>query len=372
MIRSLVRNNPGELRLLDLENTLRMIDHIALTRDGIHFNTQRGIHWVNDVFQTQLREVEQESIATSSLARTSSTGGSRIRARVPESLINRLGPLAMETATAAPVAPSSNVRERLGTAPPPNRLENRLGRSVDQNRNNSQTVSRRNDTPAMANPASAAGPSTSAVPAEGVEPGSVLLWNRSDPSHWGQYKTDMSTKLNMNTLTCREDTMRMIGGESRTVSRLYRIPGVDWLLAEQEQFSSTTTFRHADLNGLPQDNTFGPLNTRSLTDVRQRARELTPPARKGKIQADNKPNNKHHKMYRQFAKPPGQTPGEYSRDYPRTTTVDGDDKRYGKLKAQVGDGLFAAYDPLDMKAANFLIVATSDYLYTPVLSFGPT
>ena len=289
---------------------------------------------------------------------------------MPESLVNRLGPLTTETATAAPIAPSSNVRERLGTAPHPRTqpLESRLGRSVDQNRNNSQTVSRRNDPPAMANPASAAGPSTSAVPAEGVEPGSVLLCNRSDTSHWGQYKTDMSTKLNMNTLTCREDAMKMIGRESPTVSRLYRIPGVDWLLAEQEQFSSTTTLRHADLNGLPQDNTFGLLNTRSLTDVRQRSRELTPPARKGKFQADNKPNNKHHKMYRQFAKPPGQTPGEYSREYPRTTTVDGDDKRYGKLKAPVGDGLFAAYDPLDMKAAKYLIVASSDYLYTPLLS----
>ena len=204
MIRNLVRSNPGELRLLDLENTLRMIDHIALTRDGIHFNTQRGRHWMNDVFQTQLREMEQESRATSSLARTSSTtGGSRIRGIVPESLVNRLGPLAMETAVAAPTAPSSNVRERLGTAPPPRTqpLESRLGRSVVQNRNNSQTVSRRNDPPATANPAPAAGPSTNAVPAEGVEPGSLLLWNRSDPSHWGQYKTDMSTKLNMNTLT---------------------------------------------------------------------------------------------------------------------------------------------------------------------------
>ena len=373
MIRSLVRNNPGELRLLDLENMLRMVDHIALTSDGIHFNTQRGRHWVNDVFQTQLREVEQESRATSSLVRTSSTGGSRIRASVPESLINRLGPLAMETAAAAPVAPSSNVRESLGTAPPPRTqpLESRLGRSVDQNRNNSQTVSRRNDPPATANPASVAGLSTSAVPAEGVEPGSVLLWNRSDPSHWGQYKTDMSTKLNMNTLTCREDAMIMIGGENPTVSRLYRIPGVDWLLAEQEQFSSTTTLRHADLNRLPQDNTFGPLNTRSLTDVRQRTREKTPPARKGKFQAVNKPNNKHHKMYRQFAKPPGQTPGEYLRDYPRTTTVDGNDKRYGKLKAPIGEGLFAAYDPLDMKTAKYLIVAGSDYLYTPRSLFWP-
>ena len=114
MIRSLVRNNPGELRLLDLENMLRMIDHIALTRDGIHFNTQQGKHWINDVFQTHLREVEQGSRATSSLAWTSSTGGNRRRASVPDSLVNRLGPLAAETATAAPIAPSSNVRERLG------------------------------------------------------------------------------------------------------------------------------------------------------------------------------------------------------------------------------------------------------------------
>ena len=301
--------------------------------------------------------MEQELRATSSLVWTSSTGGGRIRGSVPESLANRLGPLATETAAAAPVSPSSNVRERLGTAPPPRTqpLESRLG----------------SDPPITANPASTAGTSTSAVPTEAVEPGSVLLWNRPDPSHWGQYKTDMSTKLNMNTLTCREDAMRMIGGEGPTVSRLYRIPGVDWLLAEQEQFSSTTTLRHADLNGLPRDNTIGPLNTRSLTDACRRARELTPPARKGKFLIDNKPNNKHHKMYRQFAKPPGQTPGEYSRDYPRATTMDGDDRRYGELKDPVGDELLAAYDPLDMKAAKYLIVASLDYLYTPRSLFWP-
>ena len=50
--------------------------------------------------------------------------------------------------------------------------------------------------------------------------------------------------------------------------------GVDWLLAEQEQFSSAITLRFVDLNRLPQDNTFGPLNNRSLTDVRRRAREF--------------------------------------------------------------------------------------------------
>ena len=175
----------------------------------------------------------------------------------------------------------------------------------------------------------------------------------------------------MNTLTCREDARKMIGGEGPKVSGLYGIPSLDCLLAEQEQFSSTTTLRYVDLNGLPQDNTFGPLNTRSLTDVHRRARELTPPARKGKFLAENKPNNKHHKIYRQFAKPPGQAPGEYSRDYPRATSVEGDDKRYAGLKTPVGDSLFAAYDPLDIKASKYLIVASSDYLCTPRSLFWP-
>ena len=82
--------------------------------------------------------------------------------------------------------------------------------------------------------------------------------------------------LNMNTLTCRADARKMMGGEGPTVSGLYRISGVDWLLAEQEQLSSATTLRFVDLEGLPQDNTFGPLNTQSLTDVRPEARELSP------------------------------------------------------------------------------------------------
>ena len=175
----------------------------------------------------------------------------------------------------------------------------------------------------------------------------------------------------MSTLTCREDARRMIGGDGPTVSRLYRIPGVDWLLVEQEQFSSATTLRFVDFDGLPQDNTFGPLNTRSLTDVRRRARELTPPAQKGTFLAENKLNNKHHKRYRQLSEPPGQAPGEYSRDYPRATSVEGDDRRYAGLKAPVGDSLFAAYDPFDIKAAKYLIIASSDYFYTPRSLFWP-
>ena len=162
-----------------------------------------------------------------------------------------------------------------------------------------------------------------------------------------------------------------MGGGGPTVSGLYRISDVDWLLAEQEQFSCATTLRFVDLDGLPQDNTFGPLNTRSLTDVRRRARELTPPSQWGKFLTENKRNNKHHKMHRQFFKQPDQAPGEYSRDYTRATSVEGDDRRYAGFKAPVGDSLFAAYDPLDIKSAKYLIVASSDYLYTPRSLFLP-
>ena len=210
MTRGLVRSNPSELRLMDLENMLRMIVHLTLTRDGIHFNTQQARRWINDVFQTHLREMEQELRTISSLARISSIGGGRVRGNVLESVVNRLGPLAMETGAAVPVALSLDVRARLGTAPPPRTqpLESRLVRSVDQNRINSQTVSRRSNTHATATLALILGQSTSVVPTEGVEPNSVLLWNRPDPSGWGQYKAGMSAKLNMNTLTCREDAKK--------------------------------------------------------------------------------------------------------------------------------------------------------------------
>ena len=97
MTRSLVRNNPSKLRLMDLENMLRMIDHLALTRDGIHFNAQQGRRWRTNVFQTRIREVEQELRTTDSLDRTSSTECGRVRDNAPEPLTNRLVPLTRKT-----------------------------------------------------------------------------------------------------------------------------------------------------------------------------------------------------------------------------------------------------------------------------------
>ena len=67
-------------------------------------------------------------------------------------------------------------------------------------------------------------------------------------------------------------------------------------------------------------------------------------------------------MYRQFSKPPCQAPGEYSRDYPRATSVVEDDKSHAGLRTPVGDSLFATYNLPDIKAAKYLLVASSDYL----------
>ena len=53
------------------------------------------------------------------------------------------------------------------------------------------------------------------------------------------------------------------------------------------------------------------------------------------------------------------------------TSVEGDDRRYEGLKAPMGDSLFAAFDPLDIKEAKYLIIASSDYLYTPRSFFWP-
>ena len=80
-------------------------------------------------------------------------------------------------------------------------------------------------------PAAAGNSSATATPAESVEPTSVLLWNDPDPSAWRQYKADMLATLSMNTLASRVDDRRMMDESGPTVSGLYRMSGVDWLLA---------------------------------------------------------------------------------------------------------------------------------------------
>ena len=90
MIHNLVSSNPGEWRLIDLEDTL----HLALTRDGLHFNTIQGKRWYDDAFQTKIGELEEELRSFDTLARTSSTGRGRVRRNMNEPLASHLGSLA--------------------------------------------------------------------------------------------------------------------------------------------------------------------------------------------------------------------------------------------------------------------------------------
>ena len=75
-------------------------------------------------------------------------------------------------------------------------------------------------------------------------------------------------KLDLQGVNFIEDARRMLNGATVSVSRLYSITGVDWLIAASINFSSTTALRFADLEGLPSNNTMGPVNARPLQDVR--------------------------------------------------------------------------------------------------------
>ena len=102
MTRNLTGENPSELRLMDVEDAMRMVDYDALTRDGIHFNTHPGLQWINDTFQTRIEEMEAElRTMVYPVARGSPAG--RVESLVPQPLANRLGPLATEANVVQPI-----------------------------------------------------------------------------------------------------------------------------------------------------------------------------------------------------------------------------------------------------------------------------
>ena len=123
MIRNLTAESPNELRLMDVKNSLRRVDHGALTRNGIHFNTQPGKQWINDAVQTRIEEMEAElRTIVKPVARGSPAG--MVRSHVPQPLAKRLEPLNTEANVVQPT-PSSDVRERgwrLGTRGGPSQV----------------------------------------------------------------------------------------------------------------------------------------------------------------------------------------------------------------------------------------------------------
>ena len=175
---------------------------------------------------------------------------------------------------------------------------------------------------------------------------SSLMWSRPIPSPWHIYKYDLM-KLNLQTVSLAADAMRMLNGARLSVSGLYSITGVDWLIAAGINFSSTTALRFADLEGLPSNNTMGPVNARPLQDVKLNHDEGNREERLGRLLITRAPIGQHVKMFRQLKTPPGQVK---EKAYPKQVNQEGDAQRYDELKAiKKDEAIFAAYDKAEMR-----------------------
>ena len=130
------------------------------------------------------------------------------------------------------------------------------------------------------------------------------MWSRPIPSPWHVY-IDELMKLDLQRVSFIEDARRMLNGATLSVSRLYSITGVDWLIAASINFSSTTALRFADLEGLPSNNTMGPVKARPLQDVRLNHDEVNREERLGRFLVTRAPIGQHVKMFRQVSSPPG-------------------------------------------------------------------
>ena len=197
---------------------------------------------------------------------------------------------------------------------------------------------------------------------------SSFMWLRRIPSLWHIYKYDLM-QLNLQTLSFAADAMRMLNGASLSVSGLSSISGKDCLIAAGFNFSSTTALRFADLEGLPLNNTRGPVNARPLQAVRLNHDEGKREERSGRLLTTRAPIGQHVKMFRQVKAPPGHVK---ERAYPKQVNQECDFQRYGGLKAiKKDETIFAAYDKAEMRKAKIAIVASSDFVYTSKSLFWP-
>ena len=129
---------------------------------------------------------------------------------------------------------------------------------------------------------------------------SSLLWSRPIFSPWHKYKDEL---MKLNLQTSRSDAMRMLNGARLSVSGLYSITGVDWLIAAGINFSSTTALRFAELEGLPSNNTMEPVSARPLQDVKLNHNEGNREERPGRLLVTRAPIGQHVKMLRQLSSP---------------------------------------------------------------------
>ena len=304
---------------MDFEHELRTMDQARLTTEGIHFDSIEGQAWLNRVFQKRLDELEVELFDTGKLKEEEASKEPTITTSVPPNLERRLGAVPALTIykpqSSSEPGHRTDVRDRLGEAPK-RRTINPRRRLGPVNSTAEMTSTSRSDTRSE----------TTSTSLEERRPNrSSLMWSRPIPSPWHIYKDDLM-KLNLQTVRFAADAMRMLNGVRLSVSGLYSITGVDWLIAAGLNFSSTTALRFADLEGLPSNNTKGPVNARPLQDVKLNHDEGNREERPGRFLITRAPIGQNVKMFRQLKTPPGHVK---ERVYPKPVNKEGDVQRYG-------------------------------------------
>ena len=273
------------------------MDQARLTTDGIHFDNIEGQAWLNRVFQERLDELEAELFDTGVLKEEGTASDAVITPFVPPNLETRLGTVPAVTnyrqQSSSEPGQRTDVQDRLGEAPVRRTIHPRR-RIGPVNPIEETTSTSRSDTRSE----------TTSNSRDERRPGrDSLMWSRPIPPPWHVYKDELM-KLDFQRVSFIEDARRMLNGARLSVSRLYSITGVDWLIAASINLSSTTILRFADLEGLPSNNTMGPVNARPLQDVRLNHDEGNREERPGRFLTTRAPIGQHVKMFRQVTAPP--------------------------------------------------------------------
>ena len=338
------------------------MDQARLTTDRIHFDKIEGQAWLNRVFQERLDELEVELFDTGVLKEEVALNEPVITTFVPPSLETRLGTIPAVTnyrqQSSSEPGQKTDVQDWLGEAPMRRTINSRR-RLGPVNPKEETASTSRSDTRSE----------TTRTSREERRPNrSSLMWSRPIPSPWHIYKDDL-IKLNLQTVSFAADAMRMLNGARLSVSGLYSITGVDWLIAAGINFSSTTALRFADLEGLPSNNTMGPVNARPLQEVKLNHDEGNREKRPGRFLITRAAIGQHVKMFRQLKTPPDHVK---ERVYPKHVNEEGDAQRYGELKAIKNDEtIFTAYDNAELRKAKIMIVANSEFVHTSKSLFSP-
>ena len=229
ILRSLASRNAGRMILMDIEHELRAMDQARLTTDGVHFDSIEGQAWLNSVFQERWDELEVEGV----LKEEGALNEPVITTFVPPNLETRLGTVPAVTnyrqQSSSEPGQRTDVQDRLGE-PPMRRTINPRRRLGPVNPMEETTSASRSDTKSK----------TTRSSREERRPNrSSLMWSRPITSPWNIYKDDL-IKLNLQTVSFAADSMRMLNGARLSVSGLYSITGMDWLIAAGINFSSTT------------------------------------------------------------------------------------------------------------------------------------